>query len=126
AELSDGGGQLHSGQSAADPGTYRSRVVLPALLRDAARRAIEARRRLRALWLDPAHRFPALARHIARPLGHVPARLSVVPLCILRRRDCTRLSGVAGTCRLVRDLLAALHLLVFLPSPGHHAIARLL
>ena len=79
-ELSRPRRQLHRGEPALDAGAYRAGMVLPSLLRDAARRALEARRRVRAVRLDPADRLPALARHVAHPVVQFPAR-SIASSC---------------------------------------------
>ena len=77
--------QLHRGESAGDAAAHRAGVVLPAILRDPARGAIEARRRRADVRLDPDPAVPALARHQPRALGPLPADLQVVPGAVLHR-----------------------------------------
>jgi len=56
-------GQLHRRQSRRNPGPYRARVVLPAVLRDASQHSKQARRRDRDVLVDPDTGILAVARY---------------------------------------------------------------
>ena len=82
--------QLHPGQSAADAGRHRARMVLPAVLRDPALGAEQAARRVHDVRLDPGAVRAALARHLAGAQRAVPADLPPVHLGVGR---CVRRPG---------------------------------
>ena len=92
-------GQLHPGRPAEDAGAHRAGVVLPAVLRDPARHPQQAARRHRAVLGDRGAVLPAVARHLAGPLGGVPADLPAVLLDLrpgLHRPRLPRLAAAGG------------------------------
>ena len=96
--------QLHPGQPAGDAAAHRARMVLPAVLRHPARHPRQAGRRSGHVRLDRRAVHPAVARHLARALVHVPADLQVVHVRAGdRRRSCWACAAPirrkAGTCR---------------------------
>ena len=94
-ELSRPRRQLHPGQPGGDAGRDRAGMVLPAVLRHPALDPEQAAGRLRAVRLDRHPGLPALARHLAREVGALPA---AVPPVLLAVRD--RLRRVsAGSAR---------------------------
>ena len=111
-----------------DAGAYRAGMVLPAVLRDPARRSPnKLARRHRDVRLDPDPVRPAVARYLEGALGDLPAAVQAV-LLDLRRLVCigARLSRLeAARRRFYVTLVAASapsttssHFLIILPLLG--------
>src|SRR5262245_17410212 len=98
-------------------------MVLPAVLRDPARDPRQAVGRDRARRLDRDPRLPAVARHLARAVGTLPAVVQAILLALrgcMHRAWLARLQAARGHLRHPR---AHLHGLLFRVFPGHPAAA---
>src|SRR6476659_17587 len=124
AELAQSSRQLHSGQSAADAGTYRAGMVLPALLRHPARDPEQAVRRCRTDRLDRHPVLRALARYLACALDQLPPDLQMVLLGVRVDLHCARLSRLAAAGRRLSRARTHPHHLLFPVLPRGHAAGR--
>ena len=122
-ELSRPRRQLHPGQSGGDADPYRAGMVLPAVLRDPARGALEARRRRAAGGIDRHPRLCAVARYVEGAFRHLSAALQAVLLDIHPRVHRARLARLQAGGRRLRRRRAHPHVLVLLPLRGHSAAA---
>ena len=91
------------------PDAHRAGMVLPAVLRDPARRSRQAGRRDRHVRRHRRAVPPALARHVAGPLRHVPADLQVVRVRAGDRRHRAGRLRRPSAGRLVRPAVPARH-----------------
>ena len=81
-------------------------------------------RRDRDVRLDPDPRVPAVARHLAREVGDLPAALQAVLLGVRAGVPRARLSRLAAGGRRLRDRGAHPHRLLLHPLPDHLPAAR--
>ena len=119
AELPRAPRQLHRGGPAGDPGAHRARVVLPAVLRDAARDhlrhpldQLEARRRAGDVRLARGAAAAAVARHQPGALGPLPADVQDLVLAARRRLRDADVVRLAAAGAAVRDHEPARHALL--------------
>src|SRR3954447_1909673 len=99
-------------------------MVLPALLRDPPCDPVETRRRYRDVLVNRNLPLLALARHLARALGSLPAGFQDFFLGVRRDRHRARLPRLAAAGRWIRDRGPHPHCLLLPASPGHHSVAR--
>ena len=117
--------QLHPGQSVADAGAHRARMVLPAVLRNPARHPEQTVRRRRTDRLDRHPVLRALARHLAGALDALPADLQMVLLGVRGDLLRARLSRLAAAGRRLSRARPHLHRLLFPVLPLGDAGGRL-
>ena len=114
SELSRPSGQLHAVRSVEDAGAHRARMVLPAVLRDPARRHLQHRADQLQAWRRACHVRRdrgavrrAVARHVEGSLGGLPPLVQAVLLAVRHQRHVPRLArleagGRAGTFPLMQ------------------------
>ena len=117
--------QLHPGQSAADAGRHRARVVLPAVLRDPALGAEQAARRVHDVRLDPGAVRAAVAGHLAGCAAPGSGRSTasssgcwVLAFVVLGVCGAHKPEGIWVVLSRVATLYYFLHFLVILPILG--------
>src|SRR4051812_19432973 len=98
-------------------------MVLPAILRDPSRDPVETWRRRGDVLGDRNLPLPALARHVARTLGALPAGVQSLLLGLCGDRHGARLSGLAAAGRWFCDRSTHPHGVLLPASPGHHSVA---